>query len=165
MGVLGKQGLLLVPDYGSYVFLGTIVTDCPYPFPPPQPVQSCISCGLCVRHCPGQALSSEGLNLNRCLSHLTQSKEPFSTEQGKLVDNHPLIWGCDSCQRVCPYNLSPKLSPLSAFREDLVDTLQLEQVAGQTRKQFLQAFPDRAFTWRGAKVLERNLILHQTNSQ
>lgn len=159
LGVRGKQGLLLVPDYGSYVFLGTILTDWDYPFPAVQPVQDCISCGACEKACPGGALGTEGFQLERCLSHLTQKSGDFSPEEAALVEKHPLIWGCDSCQRCCPYNQRVPLTEIAPFREDLIHSLGKEDVTGLTRKQVQAKFPNRAFTWRGAKVLERNLKL------
>ena len=75
---------------------------------------------------------------------------------------HPLIWGCDCCQRACPYNASPELSPLPEFREDLVDALDRADLEGLTNRTFREQYGGRAFAWRGPAPLRRNLELKKS---
>ena len=158
LGVLGDNGLVLLEGWGSYVFLGTILTDlADYPWPDPAPLRRCLQCGACAAACPGKALGDGGVKVYRCLSHLTQKKGTLTGEETALLAAHPLVWGCDTCQQVCPYNRDLPLTPLPEFREDLICTLTPGDVAGLTRKQFQARYPGRAFTWRGPGVLERNL--------
>ena len=105
------------------------------------------------------ALEADGVRTDRCLSHLTQKKGELTPEEAALLSAHPLIWGCDVCQQVCPYNRAAPVTPLPEFRDDLVPALTLPDVAGQTRRQFLERYPGRAFTWRGPGPLQRNLEL------
>lgn len=162
LGVLGDNGLLLLEGWGSYVFLGTILTDlAPYPWPAPAPVRHCLQCGACARACPGGALDGGRVAAERCLSHLTQKTGELTPAEAALVAAHPLIWGCDTCQRVCPYNQDVPLTPLAEFRQDLLCSLSADDVAGLTRRQLLEQFPQRAFTWRGPAVLRRNLAEEQ----
>jgi len=158
IGLRGRNGLLILPPYGSYSFLGTVLTDAPldcFSIPPRDPAPDCIGCGQCVAHCPGGALDT--MDFSRCLSHLTQKKGDLSSDERALIAAHPLIWGCDLCQSVCPYNKDPELSPLDAFRADLIDTLCTEDLEGLTNRTFRTRYAARAFTWRGPAVLRRNL--------
>ena len=157
IGLRGKNGLVILPPYGSYVFLGTILTDAELELPSRTPSLSCVGCGKCLTACPGGALGEAGVDLDRCLSELTQRKGELTAEQGALLKNHSLIWGCDTCQRVCPYNAAPALSPLPEFRERLVDALDRTDLDGLTNRTFREKYGDRAFAWRGPAPLRRNL--------
>ena len=159
VGLRGKNGLVILPPYGTYVFLGTILTDAVPELPPSGPSPDCIGCGRCLSACPGGALGEKGVDLSRCLSELTQKKGELTGEEAALLKAHPLIWGCDCCQRVCPYNAAPALSPLPEFREELVDSLTGSDLEGLTNRTFREKYGDRAFAWRGPAPLRRNLEL------
>ena len=161
VGLRGKNGLVIVPPYGSYVFLGTILTDAVLELPSHTPSPDCVGCGKCLSACPGGALGEGGVEVSRCLSELTQKKGELTGEENDLLKAHPLIWGCDTCQRVCPYNAHPALSPLPEFREGLVDSLTGADLAGLTNRTFREKYGDRAFAWRGPAVLRRNLALKE----
>lgn len=160
LGLRGKNGLVILPPWGSWLFLATVLTDLPLPSAP-APSPDCVGCGACVAACPGKALGPNGFNISSCLSELTQRKGELTAEQTGLLRRHDLIWGCDACQTVCPYNRDVPTTPLPEFRDDLLSTLSPKDVENATRKQFQAAFPDRAFTWRGPGVLERNLKLKE----
>lgn len=154
LGCIGENGLLIHPVYGSYVFIGTIVTDLALPAQAHAPA-SCLSCGACHKACP------VGLDKGRCLSALTQQGGILTEEQAALVRAHPLIWGCDTCQLVCPMNRGAAQTTEPAFLQDQICSLSLADLDGLTRRQFTQKYPDRAFTWRGPAPLRRNLMLKQ----
>ena len=162
IGLRGKNGLVILPPYGSYVFLGTILTDVALDLEPRTASLDCVGCGKCLAACPGGALGEDGVNLSRCLSGLTQKKGELTGEEEALLKAHPLIWGCDCCQRACPYNASPELSPLPEFREGLVDVLDGADLEGQTNRSFREQYGDRAFAWRGPAPLRRNLELKKS---
>ena len=162
IGLRGKNGLVILPPYGSYVFLGTILTDVELDLEPRTASLDCVGCGKCLAACPGGALGEDGVNLSRCLSGLTQKKGELTGEEEALVKAHPLIWGCDCCQQACPYNASPELSPLPEFREGLVDVLDGADLEGQTNRSFREQYGGRAFAWRGPAPLRRNLELKKS---
>ena len=159
LGIMGRNGLVILPPYGSWLFLGTILTDLPLDLPRAEHSGSCIGCGRCIDACPGGALRAVPFDPERCLSHLTQKKGELSTEQAALVSSHPLVWGCDVCQQVCPYNAGAAVTPLTPFRDDLLDRLSPEDLESLTNRQFRAQYGDRAFSWRGPAVLRRNFAL------
>lgn len=161
LGMMGRHGLLILPPYGTYVFLGTILTDAPLPATERPPAPGCPNCGRCIAACPGGALSADGFDIDRCLSHLTQKKGALTAEEEALIAAHPLAWGCDCCQRACPFNEHPALSPLPEFTEGLTDTLTAAELEGLTNRTFREKYGERAFAWRGPAVLRRNLELQE----
>lgn len=157
LGVLGMNHLLITPTWGSYVFIAEIVTDMPYEqvtqaaasdIPPTPP--RCEECGRCTRACPAQH-APDGI----CLSALTQKKGALSESEQAALRNHPLIWGCDFCQAVCPRNQFVKDTQVTFFVEKRrlhIDSATLNQMGDDE-------FSRRAYAWRGRSVITRNLRL------
>jgi epoxyqueuosine reductase len=94
--------MLITRRHGSWVVLGTLVTD--QEFEPTPPLDAdCGSCTLCIEACPTHALDEPGtLDATKCLSYWTQAPaaipEDFREKLGAQV------YGCDICQDVCPWN-------------------------------------------------------------
>jgi len=159
VGVVGRHGLVILPPYGSWIFLGTIFTGAALPVPERPPAPRCQDCGRCIDACPAGALGPEGVDGARCLSHLTQKKGDLTAEEAAQIARHPYVWGCDLCQRACPHNSNCALSPLPEFREELICRLTAEDLEGLTNRAFQRRYGNRAFAWRGPAVLRRNLAL------
>lgn len=147
LGVQGRSGLLIAPDYGTYVFIGEIVTDFPFDFSAPSQ-GSCRGCGQCERACPGNALKGGVVDTGRCVSDISQRKGELSPEQEELVKKGGLLWGCDRCQLVCPHNRGVKATHIKEFRENILTTVAFGQIRPLCKT--------RAFGFRGPRVLERN---------
>lgn len=165
VGLSGLGGFTIVPPYGSYVFLGTVTTDLPLEAEGP-PAPDCARCGACARACPTGALSPDGaFDPDKCLSALTQKRGALSPAEEALLAAHPLVWGCDFCQRACPHNRDAALSTLPEFLGEspgapLLPSLSQEDLAGLSDRTFREKFRLRAFAWRGLAPLKRNLALH-----
>ena len=102
VGFYGKNTLLITQRHGSWVVLGTLISDRELESTRPLELD-CGSCRLCVDACPTGALDEPGmLDATRCLSYWTQAPasipEPYRAELGAQV------YGCDICQDVCPWN-------------------------------------------------------------
>ena len=117
-----------------------------------KPHGHCISCGACKSACPTGVLRGESPD---CLSAITQRKGELTDREVDLMRKFNTVWGCDLCQRVCPYNKEPKITPISFFREDRITRLTSERLSEMTKAEFSL----RAFAWRGRKTVERNLKL------
>jgi epoxyqueuosine reductase len=101
LGWIGKNTLLLNKKFGSFLFLGEILTDAELAFE--EPVENlCKTCTACLEACPVGALEAPGLlNANKCISYLTLEHRSDFPENIQL---HGYLAGCDLCQTVCPYN-------------------------------------------------------------
>ena len=162
VGQPGRHGLRIVPPYGSYVFLGTVLTDLEVPPTGPAPGCPCPpDCDACFRACPSGALTEAGCDVSLCLSEVTQRKGDLTEAEAARIKKSPTVWGCDLCQRACPLNRDAALSPLPEFRENLLNSLALEDLEGLSNKAFRRKYADRAFAWRGVGPLVRNLRLKE----
>jgi epoxyqueuosine reductase len=102
IGFYGKNTLLITRRHGSWVVLGTVVTDAELERTPPLDLD-CGECRLCIDACPTGALDEPGtLDSTRCLSYWTQSPAPPPAEY--RADLGAQVYGCDICQDVCPWN-------------------------------------------------------------
>ncbi|MCR5689859.1 MAG: DUF1730 domain-containing protein [Clostridiales bacterium] len=145
VGVRGRNGLLISPEYGTYIFIGEIVTDAPVPVDEPG-AGVCLSCGACEKACPTGALKDGRVDASRCLSALNQKKGELTEEEKALIRESGCAWGCDACQTVCPMNKNIPVTPVAAFRETAI-----ANIGGELKLE------GRAYAWRGRQPIERNL--------
>lgn len=145
LGRIGDHGLLIHPQFGSYVFIGTIVCDAPWPVPRGE-LAFCPHCGACTKACPGNCLTAGRPDRGRCLSALTQKKGALTAEEEGLIRQNGLLWGCDTCQDVCPENAGVLCDPHPCFEEyrPMAGPADFDDLAG------------KAYGWRGKAVLLRN---------
>jgi len=102
VGFYGKNTMLITRRFGSWVVLGTLVTDVAIE-PTPRLALDCGSCRLCIDACPTGALDEPGtLDATRCLSYWTQAPAPIPEEYREALGDQ--VYGCDICQDVCPWN-------------------------------------------------------------
>jgi len=105
LGWIGKNTLLIHPQYGSFLFLGVVFTNLTLEQGPTPLKDYCGNCTRCLSACPTQALKPHDLEARRCISYLTLEKRG-EWEEGlaEKIDTRGFIAGCDLCQEVCPYN-------------------------------------------------------------
>jgi epoxyqueuosine reductase len=102
IGFYGKNTMLITRRFGSWVVLGTLVTQAELEPTPPLDAD-CGSCTLCIEACPTGALDEPGvLDANRCLSYWTQSGSSIPDAYREELGDQ--VYGCDICQDVCPWN-------------------------------------------------------------
>ena len=102
VGFYGKNTMLITRRHGSWVVLGTLVTDTEIEAGQPMPF-ACGSCTLCIEACPTGALDEPGvLDSTKCLSYWSQAAAPIPESYREELGAQ--VYGCDICQDVCPWN-------------------------------------------------------------
>jgi epoxyqueuosine reductase len=137
LGVIGDNGLLINEKYGSFVFIGEIITDLATDIQTAEITSGCNHCGKCRAACPSP---------RSCLSAVTQKKKDLTESEHRLIKESGIAWGCDICQIVCPMNINIPKTPINFFRENLIPTI--ENGCDIT---------DRAYQWRGDDCINRNI--------
>ena len=157
LGFYGKNHCFIHPHYGSYVAIGSLLTNLKLKEDKPN-LSHCIGCETCYLTCPGQALSSidaNGFHYERCKSYLTQKKGELEPWEIRIMEKTPLLFGCDVCQEVCPHNKDIPTTPIPEFLS-IEPNLDTSNFSSMTNKEFKTAYGDRAFSWRGKSILLRN---------
>ncbi|MBV8171944.1 MAG: tRNA epoxyqueuosine(34) reductase QueG [Candidatus Eremiobacteraeota bacterium] len=169
IGWFGKNANLLTRDFGSWVFLGELITTLELPTDEPL-VKSCGQCVECIARCPTGAIGANGsVDARRCISDLTQSRRPVPRELRAAIGNR--LWGCDDCQTVCPVNERKELAAKSRARAEfeplpqIGTSMDLVAVLGMTTSQFRAWFGPTAMAWRGKAALQRNAAVALGNSR
>lgn len=162
LGFIGRNGLLITEEFGSYVYLGEIITD--LEFSPDERVPfGCGDCMRCITACPPSALLGDGrINGRICLSYQTQTKGYMPEEYRRQISH--IIYGCDICQLVCPYNqgIDSHFHPEMEPEPDSVQPA-LKPMLTISNKEFKAQFGHMAGSWRGKKPLQRNAIIALAN--
>ncbi len=157
LGDIGQNGMLITPEHGSFVFIGTVATSFEVKTEHFSPTY-CQNCGACTVACPTGALQNGSFTMERCLSHLTQLRGQLSEHQALAIAQSAMVWGCDICQLACPHNAQPRQTDLPEFSRDLLPYLQSEQ-AQLSDRAFRRNFSGKAFSWRGVAPIRRNFEL------
>lgn len=158
IGWSGKNCSIITPEFGSYVYLGDLMTN--IPFAPDTPMEDeCGDCTLCIDVCPTGAIEGPGqLNSQRCIAFLTQTKGFLPDEFRAKIGNR--LYGCDTCQTVCPKNkgklnwIHDEFTPDSELAKPL-----LQPLLNISNKEFKGKFGHVSGSWRGKKPIQRNAIL------
>ncbi len=137
LGILGKNGLIINKKYGSYVFLGEIVTN--LRVVADKGGEKCRDCGRCISACP--------INMRKehCLSAVNQQKKLLNDTQVELIKQSGCVWGCDICSEVCPHNKDVQ----NTYIDEFINSYRNEYLLGEDMN-------ERAYMWRGKEVIERN---------
>jgi epoxyqueuosine reductase len=158
IGFIGKNCSLITPQAGSWVVLGSVMTD--YELEPDvQSVVTCGDCRICLDHCPSGALVAPyTLNDRRCLSKITQDKGVIPRAWRNLLQER--LWGCDTCQSVCPKNSQAFMHSSPIWKDDdFQDFPSAEEIIQMDEKHYQAIFRDTPIAWRGRTVLQRNAIV------
>lgn len=165
LGFWGVNGNLINEKYGSYFFIGYIMTN--YSFEIDEPNEgSCFKCMKCVENCPGKVLFGDfNLNPALCKSYLTQKKGELQSNEIDIITKNNMIFGCDICQDVCPHNKNICITPINEFKEKILSSLTYEELKEISNKEFKRKYIDRAFSWRGKGIIERNINYISENNK
>ena len=155
LGWIGRQSLLVTPEYGSYVLLGELVLDCKVDVYDESLAEvGCGECRRCVDACPaGAIVEPMTIDTARCISCQTIEKVGESA-----MPLNGWIFGCDECQNCCPYNKKAKSHSNSAF-DPLVDPREIsaEQWLAMTEEEFLARFGSTPLKRSGLERIKQNV--------
>jgi epoxyqueuosine reductase len=159
----GKNTMAITRRFGSWVVLGTLVTEAEVETTPTLELD-CGSCRLCIDACPTGALDDPGtLDATKCLSYWTQAPEPIPDEyRAELGDS---VYGCDICQDVCPWNRGiEKRRADTVALESSSPTVSLRKWLEQDGRELVADF-DRLYVPRNdPRWLRRNALVAAGNT-
>ncbi len=159
IGWVGKNGNLITKESGSFFFIATLITDLELDHDDPFAKDYCGSCTRCIDACPTQAiLPGRVVNGSKCISYFTIELKDMlipGEMKGKF-DNW--VFGCDTCQDVCPWNRfskpnsEPEFTPLPEVLN--LTTKEWEAITEETFKKVFKSSPISRTKWKG---IQRNI--------
>lgn len=172
IGFIGRNGMVIIPGVkkapgkppgGSFHFLGGIITD--LNLEPDNPgTGTCGKCRKCIEACPTDAIAGDGIiDASRCISyHTTQNKSAIPDDIAGKMGN--MIFGCDICQLVCPYNKKSVTTTVEKFmpRRELTD-LDLETLKDITEDEFDARFKGNSIEDIDYAMFKRNVAIARDN--
>lgn len=164
LGWIGKNGLLIHPELGSWLFLGVIATT--VPLTPDAPVSNrCGDCTRCIDACPTRAIVAPGtVDARACISYHTVENRGAIPEA--LADRFgDWVFGCDACQESCPWNEAARETSEQSFlpraRQAWIDPL---EVARMDETEFRARFAGTPLFRRRLAGLRRNADIVARNN-
>ncbi len=101
LGWIGRNGLLINPEYGPRLSFATVLTDAPLKTGIPIEKSRCGKCSLCVEHCPSGSITGEDWSREKPYIELVKLKDCRSFKKDiKEIDGKP---NCGLCINICPY--------------------------------------------------------------
>jgi epoxyqueuosine reductase len=161
LGWIGKNGNLIHKNAGSFYFIATLITDLTLSPDNPFTRDFCGTCNRCIEACPTSAILPEKvIDGSRCISYFTielKSHLKPTLEKGQLDG---WLFGCDTCQDVCPWNRFSKPNTNNNFKP-IPEILQLStsQWEEMTEETFKKIFGNSPLQRTRFKGIRRNLQL------
>jgi epoxyqueuosine reductase len=162
VGFYGKNTLLITRRHGSWVVLGTLVTDVAVEPSPPLELD-CGSCRLCIDACPTGALDEPGvLDSTRCLSYWSQAPGPVPEDYRASMGSS--VYGCDICQDVCPWNRGTEKRKTNAPPPGAEPVVSLVEWLEAEESELGRRYDRLYFPRNDPRYLRRNALIAAGNS-
>jgi len=167
IGFMGRNGVVIIPKLrldktvikGSFFFLGIIISN--LKLEPDSPADgTCGKCRRCIDSCPtGAILDDYTIDARRCISyHNTQNRGDIPEEIAAKMDN--MVFGCDICQIVCPYNNKPiETSEPRFYPRDFLINFDIVEFLKISENKFKEQFADTVICESGFKRIRRNTLI------
>jgi epoxyqueuosine reductase len=156
LGFIGKNHMLINPEFGPEVFLGELITTIELERDKPMET-NCKDCDKCIRSCPSRALKSDGsFDASRCISYLTIEHKGEIPEHLKAsLGRH--IFGCDECVLACPYqHKAPTRDNQNIKHYPNREFLSLHKILNMSQLDFNNEYADSPLKHCGLEKIQRN---------
>jgi epoxyqueuosine reductase len=164
LGFFGKNTMLIRPGVGSYFVLGEVLTT--LDLPPDRPAAgSCGTCARCIDACPtGAIVAPFRVDARLCISYLTiELRGPIPPELRPAVGT--MVFGCDICQEVCPWNRFARPASAADLRpREVAIAPDLLRLAAMTEEEWRAAFAGTAVLRAGFPGFRRNVAVALGNA-
>ena len=155
LGWIGRQSLLITPEFGSYVLLGELVLDMEADaYDAPYEGVGCGECRRCMDACPTSAIVAPmTIDAAKCISCRTTESDNDAN-----IDLHGWIFGCEECQNCCPYNRQAAIHRNEAFNP-LFDPREIsaEEWQATSEEEFLARFGATPLKRSGVERIKKNI--------
>jgi epoxyqueuosine reductase len=163
IGFYGKNGVIITPEHGSFVVLGELLTSLELPSDRPLEMD-CGDCRRCLDACPTGAIRVPGvIDRRRCIQYVSE-------RPGEVPDDMVRVWGdriygCATCQEVCPFNrdLSPVKGTYTRGRVEA--TIPLATLINMGGARFRRLFDGNQIGMREPDAIRRNAIIAAGSSR
>ena len=156
LGWIGRNSLVVTPQFGSMILLGELVINHDVDeYDKPFGEQRCGSCRVCIENCPnGAILENRLIDTRRCISCRTIERE----DDNKELSLHGWIFGCDSCQSLCPYNRRAPLHTNKRFDPIIdIESMSEEQLNSMSEEVFQAIAGATPLTRSGLERIRSNI--------
>lgn len=161
IGFIGRHHNLIIPRVGSFVFLGELLTTLELNGTTQTHV-GCGACRRCIEACPTGALSDGLMDARRCINYLTiEHRGEIPAELSSLFGTR--LYGCDTCQNVCPYNRSPH-SGCHFIPSSRLLQLDRSDLVNFTEERYAHIFYGSACTRAKYEGMSRNVSIYLKNN-
>ena len=165
LGFIGKNHILISPQFGPQILLGEMIID--FKLQPDAPVAgNCSGCNKCISACPTGAVRADGqFDANKCISYLTtEYKGQVPAELAEKIGDR--LFGCDECVLACPWYEKSPVCKNKQFRFCPGRAkLDLNKILSLDEKSFRAEFAGSVFERPGLEVLKRNARICLANSR
>ena len=163
LGWYGYNSLLINEEYGSWIFIGYMLTNIIFEQDKPLVDNKCYGCNLCVLNCPKGAIGEAyKFNATKCISNILQQKADIPERDREILGKN--LYGCDICQNVCPHNKKVRETTEDLFQpKEVSHTPGLIELLNMSNKDFKESYKKTSAGWRGKKTLQRNAIIAIVN--
>jgi epoxyqueuosine reductase len=159
LGWIGMNGNLIHPKAGSFFFIATMIVDLDLEFDDPIAKDYCGTCTRCIDACPTEAiLPGKVVDGSKCISYFTIELKDLLIPSEVKGDFEGWMFGCDTCQDVCPWNRFSKPTQEEAFTPlpEILNfsTNEWEVLTEDAFRKIFKDSPLKRSKWKG---IQRNL--------
>lgn len=160
VGWIGKSGNLLTERYGTWVLLGSLITDLELE-PDPPAVDHCGTCTLCLEACPTGAIVADGVvDAGRCISYQTIEHQGPHPDAALAERSRGWAFGCDVCQDVCPWSVRFATAGDAAFAPTRAGaSVEPEALLGMDESAFAARYAGTPLMRPGLAGMKRNALV------